>query len=129
MTVTADNAREMLFTLRYPPDKILDIFPGSFVATASSTPPFAAFRTNNAFDHNLGGSVFLQMIYSLDGGSTWQDQHVTVPDLTVPATPVLQTCEVGCYSTATQIVVVASNFTSTAKTVTYLVVAFHKEVV
>lgn len=124
MTLSAANAKKMLFTLRYPPDKILGIFEGSFTATASSTPPFAARRTHSAFNHNQAGLVFLQMRYSLDGGTTWQDQHVIVPDLSVPTFPVFQTVEVGCYSTSGQIVMVASNWTGSAKTVTYKVVAF-----
>lgn len=127
MTVTPSDAKNMLFTLRYPPDKILDIFEDSFTATASSSAGSQAFRTEDAFDHNLGDTVFLQMIYSLDGGTTWQDQHVVVPDLSVPAMPVFQTCEVGCYSTTTQIVIAASNWTGSNKTITYRVAAFSKE--
>lgn len=121
--MTPANAKNMRFTLRYPPDKILDIFEGSFTATQSS---FAgvSHRTNSAFSHNLGGLVFLQMTYSLDGGTTWQDQHVVVPDLSVPTVPVFQTIEVGCYSTTTQIVIAAANYTTSAETVTYKVVAF-----
>lgn len=124
MTLSAANGKRMRFTSRFPPDKILDIFEGSFTATQSSAPGALAFRTNSAFNHNLGSLVFLQMTYSLDGGSTWQDQHVIVPDLSVPTMPIFQTLEAGCYSTSTQIVIVASNWTGSAKTVTYKVVAF-----
>lgn len=122
--ITPANAKKMLFTLRHPPDKILGIFEGSFTATLSGSPGTAAFRTNHAFDHNLGDMVFLQMKYTRDGGTTWQDQHVTVPNLAVPATPVFQTVDVGCYSTTSQIVIVASNWTNANATIQYKVVAF-----
>jgi hypothetical protein len=122
--MTPANAKKMLFTLRYPPDKILDIFEGSFSATASGSPPFTAFRVNSSFNHNLGLQPLLQMTYSLDGGTTWQDQHSTIPDLSTPNEPVFQTVDVGCYATSTQIVIVASNWTNSTRTVTYKVVAF-----
>jgi hypothetical protein len=125
MTLSVANAKKMLFTTRFPPDKILDTFEGSFTATLSSSPPFSANRTEYPFNHNLvGGTAYLQMRYSLDGGTTWEDQHVTVPDLSVPTAPVFDTLEVGCYCTAAQIIMVASNFTALNKTVTYKVVAF-----
>lgn len=126
MTLLPADGKKMRFTLRYPVDKILGIFEGSFTAAASSTPPSLGRRTNEAFNHSLGTSVFLQMTYSLDNGTSWQDQHVTVPDLSSPSTPVIQTCEVGCYSTSTQIVIVASNYTGSSKNIQYKVVAFSK---
>lgn len=124
MSVSVTNAKNMQFTLRYPPDKILNIYEGSFTAQASSNPPFDAYRTEYTINHDIGTYVYMQMTYSLDGGTTWQDQFITVPDLSVPGSPVLQTCEIGCYSTTSQIVMVASNFTGSSKTVTYKVVIF-----
>ncbi len=123
MTLLPADAKNMLFTSRYPVDKILDIFEGSFTANASSL-AFQGERSNDPFDHNLGEQVFLQLTYSRDGGTTWQDQHVAVPNLTVPTVPVIQTIDVGCYSTSSQIVVVASNYTTSSATITYKVVAF-----
>lgn len=124
--MTPANAKNMRFTLRYPPDKILKTFTGSFTATQSSTPGSLAFRTHSAFNHSLGGQAYLQMRYSRDGGTTWQDQHVIVPDLSVPTLPVFQTLEVGVYCTTTQIVMVASNWTGSGISVMYEVVAFAK---
>jgi hypothetical protein len=124
MTLTAANAKNMRFTLRYPPDKILGTFTGSFSAAATASPGLTAHRTESAFSHGLGGLMYLQMRYSLDSGTTWQDQHVIVPDLSTPSTPVFQTVEVGCYCTTTQIVIVASNWTSSSKSITYEVAAF-----
>lgn len=130
MTLTAADAKKMRFTLRYPPDKILDTFEGSFTATQATTPyPFGPGpkRTTSAFSHNLGAQAYLQMRYSQDGGTTWQDQHVIVPDYAhpdVPSFPVTATLEVGCYCTSTQIVMVASNWTGSDISVMYEVVAF-----
>lgn len=120
--LTPQNARNMLFTTKYPPDKIVgDTLTGSFEAAASS---FAGlgFRTHRAIPHTFGVPVFLQMSYSLDGGATWQDQHVPVPDLSTPSSPVFQTVEVGCYSTNTDIVMVASNYTTSTETISFRIV-------
>lgn len=122
--MTVENAKKMRFTLRYPPDKILDTFSGSFSATKSNSPPSTSYRTNNSFSHNLGLQPLLQMVYSRDGGTTWNDQHVTEPDLTDPDKPVFQTIDVGCYATTTAIVIVATNWTNTTETIDYRVVAF-----
>lgn len=124
MSISVSNAKNMQFSLRYPPDKILNIYEGSFTAQASSNPPFDAYRTEHTINHGLGTYVFMQMTYSLDGGTTWQDQFITVPDLSTPSAPVFQTCEIGCYSTTSDIIVVASNFTGSNKTITYKVVIF-----
>lgn len=123
MTLLPAEAKSMRFTSRYPTDKILGIFEGSFTADASS---FLGLphRTNEAFDHLLGEQVFLQMTYSRDSGTTWQDQHVGVPDLTTPSTPRFQTVDVGCYCTSTQIVIAVANFLTSSATITYKVVAF-----
>jgi len=120
------NAQDMLFATDYPPDKIVRVYTGSFSAAASSS-PFFAERTHYAIDHSYGETVFLQMSYSRDGGVTWQDQHVNVPDLSSPSTPVFQTVEVGCYSTSTQIVMVASSYLGSVASIQFRVAAFWKD--
>jgi hypothetical protein len=125
MTVTAENAKKMLFTLRYPPDKVIDVYEGSFTAAASSSSSQGE-RTHHTIDHSFGTAPLLNMTYSLDGGTTWQDQNVAIPDLS-GATPVFQTLEASAYSTSTQVVVVASSYHSTPKTVTYRVLALARE--
>lgn len=124
MTLSVANAKKMLFTLRYPPDKILDVLEGSFTAAASSGPPFQSARTNETIPHPFGVKVFTQMTWSIDGGDTWQDQNVAVPDLSDPFLPIFDTYTVGAYSTTSNIVVVAANFTGSPLTVQYKVVAF-----
>lgn len=126
MTLTAANAKNMLFTLRYPPDKIVDVFPGTFTANASST-AFDAFRTEHVIPHTFGTTLFLDMTWSEDGGTTWQSASNGVPDLSNPAAPVFQTRMVGCYSTTDTIIVTCSNYTTTSKTIMYNVVAFWKD--
>jgi hypothetical protein len=119
--LTPQNARLMKFTTAYPPDKLVgDPITGSFTATASGS--ILPHRTNETISHSFGVPVFLQMTYSRDGGTTWQDQHVGVPDLTIPTAPVFQTLDVGCYSTSSDIIVPASNFTMSDITVDYVIV-------
>lgn len=127
MTLLPAEAKKMLFTLRYPPDKILDILEGTFAANASSSPPFASRRTNETISHDFGTTVFTQLTFSVDGGTTWQDQNVAVPDVSDPMNLVFDTYTVGAYSTTTDIVIVAANYTSTNKSVTYKVVLFSKD--
>lgn len=121
MAIPAANIKNFLFTLRYPPDKIVAVYTGSFTATASSGS--GPVRTNEAISHSYGEILLLTTTYSLDGGTTWQDQNIAVPDLSTPSMPSFQTVEVSAYSTTTQVVVVASNYLTSNKTVTYKVVA------
>ena len=118
--IPVGNVKNLLFSSRFPPDQILNTFPGSFTAVASSS-FLSPHRTENAFNHSLGEQPFTELTYSLDGGTTWQDQHVSIPDLSTPSSPVFQTVTVGCYATSTQIVVVAVNYTTSSKSITYRV--------
>lgn len=127
MTLLPAEAKKMLFTLRYPPDKILDVLEGSFSLPASSSPPFSSRRVNVSIPHSYGVPVFTQSTWSVDGGTTWQDQNVAIPDLSDPFNLVFDTYTAGAYSTASNIVVVGSNFTSNNLTVTYKVVVFSKD--
>lgn len=126
MTLTPANAKKMLFTLRYPPDKILEVYEGSFTANASGSAG-SPERTHEPIDHPFGTFVLPNTTYSTDGGSTWQDENVVVPNLSVPTSPNFQTLEVSAYSTTTQVIVVASNYTTSNITVTYRVVALSRD--
>lgn len=119
------NIKNFLFTTRYPPDKILETYTGSFTAPPSLSGS-TLHRTEFPIDHTFGDSLFLQTTYSLDGGITWQDQDTSIPDLSTPSQPVFETVDVDAYATSTQIVIVVSNFLTVTKTVTYNVVAMSK---
>lgn len=127
MSIPSANIKNLRFSLRYPPDKIVAIYEGSFTATGSSSPPFSARRTHETIAHSFGETVFVNLTYSLDGGTTWQDQNISIPDLSSPTMPVFQTLAVSAYSTTTDIVIVASKFTAGNATVTYKVVASWKD--
>jgi hypothetical protein len=128
MTLTPANAKKMLFTLRYPPDKILDTFSGSFTATAMSGDPTigdpSKRTTYTAATHGFGAAAYLQMRWSMDGGTNWQQQHFTrttvIGGFTYPSVVA------GCYCTATQIIMVATNNTNSNATINYEIVAFAK---
>lgn len=114
------NALKLLFTTSYPPDKIVAVLSGGFIASASVT-------TNYTIDHGFGVPVFLQMAYSLDGGTTWQDQNVAIPDLSVPSAPVFSTVFPSCYSTATQNVIVAKNSLASPRDVMFVAACIWNE--
>lgn len=122
MSILAGIIKQLLFTLRYPPDKILDTYPGSFTATAAPN-IFQPYRTEFSIPHTYGKAVLLKLSYSLDGGTTWQDENVAVPDLTIPSQPVFDTTYVGCYCTSSNIVVTASNFVTSSRPITFSVEA------
>lgn len=119
--MTPAQAKNLLFTTRYPVDKIVNVYSGSFTATASSS-TILSRRTHETIPHTFGDECFLELIYSLDGGTTWQDMDMPIPDLTGPS-PVFQTVTVAAYSTTTNFVVVAVNQTTSSATVQYILTA------
>lgn len=110
------QARNLLFSTSFPPDKIVDILEGSFTAAASST-------TNETIPHDFGQTMFTQLSYSLDGGTTWNDQGVQIP----AAGPTFSTLSVMPYTTSTDVVITAYNYQATTPTVTYRVALVWKD--
>jgi hypothetical protein len=124
--MTPAQAKNMQFTTRYPVDKIVEVYPGSFTANASSS-TLTSERTHETIPHTFGATCFLELIYSLDGGTTWQDMDMPIPDLSSPTAPVFQTVTVAPYSTTTDFVVVATNQTTSDETVQYILTATWKD--
>jgi hypothetical protein len=124
--MTPAQAKNMQFTTRYPVDKIVEVYPGSFTATASSS-TLTSERTHETIPHTFGITCFLELIYSLDGGTTWQDMDMPIPNLSVPTAPVFQTVTVAAYSTTTDFVIVAANQTTSNATVQYILTATWKD--
>lgn len=121
MSLPESAAANFLLTLRYPPDKILDTFRGSFTATAAPG-AFTPFRTEVSIPHTYGKAVLVKMSYSLDDGATWQDECTAVPDLSTPSTPVFDTTYVAAYCTSSNVVVTASNFKTSNVAISYKVI-------
>lgn len=124
--MTPAQAKNMLFTTRYPVDKIVGVYTGSFTANASSS-TLTSERTHDTIPHTFGVTCFLELIYSLDSGTTWQDMDMPIPDLSTPSAPVFQTVTVAAYSTTTDFVVVAANQTTSSETVQYILTATWKD--
>lgn len=123
--MTVDRSK-LEFYSADPVDKIVAIYSDTFTAIASSSGGTGK-RTHTTINHPFGASLFLDMTWSQDGGVTWQPVNTAVPDLSTPTQPVFQTCEISCYSTSTQIAIVASNYTTSAKTIQYKLAAFWKD--
>jgi hypothetical protein len=114
-------------------DNIIGIHTGSFTSTA---PTLLGQFTNDTdtFDTGFGDTCLFQGIFSVDGGSTWNDLGVYIPDLSTPAQPVLQTvtCQAYIKDDGT-LYAVSSNWydnvhsTSSAYTVDYKIVLLAKD--
>lgn len=115
MISTADAIR-LAFSTSFPPDKIVNVLEGSFTAGASTT-------TTQTVAHSFGQTMFTQLSYSLDGGTTWNDQGVMIPS----AGPTFQTLNVNAYTTTSDCVIVARNYQATTPTVTYRVALIWKD--
>lgn len=124
--MTPAQAKNMLFTTRYPTDKIVGVYTGTFTAAASSS-TLSSERTHETINHDFGDTCLLELIYSLDSGTTWQDMDMPIPNLSVPSAPVFQTVTVAAYSTTTTFVVVAANQTTSSATVQYILTATWKD--
>lgn len=124
MTLSVSNAKNMLFTLRYPPDKIVGVYEGSFTATASSV-DLSGERTHETINHSFGQICLLDLTWSEDGGTTWQQAGESVPTLGTP--PRFQNRVVSCYSTTSTFVIAVSNYTTTSKTIQYKLIAIWED--
>lgn len=114
----ASQAKNMLFTTRYPVDKIVGVYTGSFsIAAAASI--FVSRRAEVTIPHTFGESCFLELIFSTDSGTTWQDMGNSVP----AAGPVFQTVTAAAYSDASNFVVVGTNQTTSDVTIQYILTA------
>lgn len=124
MPAIVANAKNFLFNSDYPIEKVLATYEGSFTATAAGS-IFTPHRTNQTITNNTGQTPFLVLIYSRDGGSSWQDGGVVVP--TGGSTPSFQTVEVNAYATSSNLVVVATNWITSSQTITYKLAALSRE--
>jgi len=122
MTLSVANAKNMRFTARYPVDKVVNIYTGTFTANASSS-TLSGERTHEVITHTYGANCLLELVYSLDGGTTWNDMDMQIPNLAIPTAPVFQTTVVSPFSTTTTFVIAACNFTTSSKTVQYIMTA------
>lgn len=122
MSISVAGAKKCRFVSQYPVDKIVNIYTGSFTANASAT-GYLAERTHESIAHSYGQQCLLDLVYSLDGGTTWNDADMQIPDISTPSAPIFQTCVVAPYSTTTDFVIVASNFLTSSKTVQYILTA------
>jgi hypothetical protein len=114
--IAVGDAKKLAFSTSFPPDKIVDVLVGSFTAGAST-------MTDHAVNHTFGKTMFTQLSYSTDGGTTWNDQGVMIP----AAGPVFQTLNVNAYTTSSQVVIRAYNYLGSTPTVTYRVALIWKD--
>ncbi len=115
--MTPANAKLARFTLRYPPDKVLASFTGSFSA-AAWVGLFQPTRTSITVPHGLTVTPSLRMRWKTTGD--WIDGFIE--DYATGS--IQQQLEVGCNSDATNIYVFASNWTASTPTVSYEIEAF-----
>jgi hypothetical protein len=93
----------------YNTDKVIGIIEGSTsvaAPTAIQTVVGAESMNNTGF----GETCLTSCVYSLDGGTTWNDNDMTIPDTSDPAFTVTQTCDVTSFSRGNQVGIAVSNW-------------------
>lgn len=120
--MTPAQAKNMLFTTRYPTDKIVFTIPDGFTASAGSGSGLGK-RTEHTIANPFGALCFLELVYSIDSGASWQDMDMSKPDLSTPSAPIFQTFIVAPYCTTSNFVVAASNYTTSLVGVQFILTA------
>lgn len=116
MTAILANANSFLLNTDYEQDKVMGTFSGSFAISAQYS-PFHPRRTETVIDHDFGDYGLIVGAYSTDN-STWYPFGVRVAAIS-SGLPTFQTVEVNAYCTTSQVVVQASNYTTSTPTVYY----------
>lgn len=94
---------------KYNTDKIIGVFSGSFSVSA----PTAVNQVVYAEDSNttgFGDTCLTQLIYSVDGGTTWNDENTSIPYLPGAGMPVFQIIDVSSFSRADKACVAVNNW-------------------
>jgi len=118
----------------YKIDQIIGIHSASFSISAPTPGPGSPATASDPFDTGFGDTCLFQGIFSVDGGTSWNDFGSYKPDLSTPTQPVLQTvtCQ-GWVTPAGVFEAYAQNFydivhaTGTAYTVDYKVAFLSKD--
>jgi len=92
----------------YNADKIIGIFTGSLSVPATSSGDTVAYA-ESMHTTGFGESVFTQGIYSIDGGTTWNDDNTTIPYLG-GAAPSFQTLDVSSFSRTNEVGIATNNW-------------------
>lgn len=126
------NYSKVEYTSYYQSDMIIGIHSGSFTVAA---PSVGSNTTNtDTFTTGFGTSCYFQGIFSTDGGTTWNDFGVYIPNLTTAGQPVFQTVTCRGYITSSGVfTAVGINWydlvhsSGTSKTIQYKVAFFAKQ--
>lgn len=118
MSLTVDQIKKLFFSSQYEMDKVLDVFQDSFSISASGS-EFSPVYANHSFAHGLGGLALPLLIFSTDNVS-WYPAGSS-PIVTRSGFPTDQSTEATAYCTATDVVIMANNWTLTSKTIYYAV--------
>lgn len=134
----ADNLLEstvlgrVSYTSYFETDKIIGFTSSSMTVAAAGV---GSVATDTAtFDTRFGTSCYFLGQFSTDGGTTWNDLGVYIPNLTTPGAPVLQTTTLRAYVTSGGVLtLVALNWydnvhgTSSSKTIHYRIALIAKQ--
>lgn len=118
------DARDLLLTTEYGVDKVMETISGSFSAGARIG-AFTPRLTNEPRSQSAGTYGLVNGSYSFDN-STWYPFGVSVAD-TSGSLPTFQTIEVNAYCTDTQVIIQASNWTTSSATVYYALQVLSRE--
>lgn len=110
-----DHVADIAFSTAFGIDKIYPIKPsGSFSVTASGSAGSPEITTES-LENPYGVNVLPVMIYSIDN-SNWYDGGSPIPS------GITTTFGASCYTTSSNLVIVANNFSTSGRTCYYKVI-------
>lgn len=126
-----DPKKVLLWVPKYNTDKVIGIFEGT-LSVAAPTALQGNLYAEVLHDTGFNDTCLTQCVYSLDGGVTFDDDNMTIADLSTPGSPVFQTCDVTSFCRGSQVGIAADNWynsvtgNGTARTIQYRIYCLAK---
>lgn len=127
----ADHTAIAMAVPAYDTDKIIGVLEGSLACSAPAA--FSFSSANTTHDTGFGEACLFQGIFSMDGGTTWNDFGAQLPDTSDSSFVQPQTLDCNATMLDGDLRVVATNWynsvasTSTARTATYKVALYTRK--
>lgn len=126
-----DRTKIRMAVPTYEIDKIIGVVSGTFNIAAPTLVDQVKSSTSSHVT-GFGATCYFQGIFSVDGGTTWNDFGAMIPDLSTPGFPVQETVDCNCSMIGGTLTVTGTSWwdnvhgTGTARTVQYKIALIAK---